>query len=94
MKIEVIKKEDGYIKLNIKETDPHTLFNLLHEELLNDPKVSLAGYWKNESFYDSIIFQVRMVDEKLDPLEAIYRALDRIKEKALEFIEAAKQIES
>jgi len=92
MKIEVLKKEGGYIKLNIKGTDPHTLFNLLHEELLKDPEVSLAGYWKNESFYDSIILQVRMIDEKMDPMEAIYRALERIREKTTEFIEVAKKL--
>ena len=52
MYINILKNEDGYLKLNIKGTDPHTLFNLLRDELIKDDKVDFAGYWRDESFYE------------------------------------------
>lgn len=91
MNIKILKHEPGYVKLNIRGANPHTLFNLLREELQQDPEVDFAGYWRNESFYQSIIFQVRMKGEQ-DPMEAVYSALDRIKEKAQDFIEACEKI--
>jgi len=91
MKIKILKQETGYIKFNVRDTNPHTIFNLLREELQNDPNVDFAGYWRNESFYQSIIFQVRMKNDQ-DPIDAIYSALERIKEKAQEFIEVCNKI--
>ncbi len=90
MEIEILKNENGYAKINIKKTDPHTLFNVLRDELMQDPKVDFSGYWRNESFYESIIFQVRMKDESADPIQAINSALERIKEHASEFMDLCK----
>ncbi|UJG39786.1 MAG: DNA-directed RNA polymerase subunit L [Candidatus Heimdallarchaeum aukensis] len=91
MEIKILKKEDGYVKLNIRGTDPHTLFNLLRVQLLSDPEVDFAGYWRNESFYESIIFQVRLKDESKDPIEVIKQALDNIREQTEEFIKVSKE---
>ena len=90
MQIKIIRNEDGYLKLNIKDTDPHTLFNLLREELLNDDKVDFAGYWRDESFYESLIFQLRMKSKTSDPVQAISRALERIGVYTKEFIDLCK----
>jgi len=90
MEIEILKNENGYAKINIKKTDPHTIFNLIRDELMQDPKVDFSGYWRNESFYESIIFQVRMKDESADPIQAIYNALERIKEQTSEFVDICK----
>lgn len=90
MEIEILKNENGYAKINIKKSDPHTIFNLIRDELMQDPKVDFSGYWRNESFYESIIFQVRMKDESADPIQAIYNALERIKEQTSEFVDLCK----
>ncbi len=90
MEIKILKQENGYIKLNIRNTDPHTLFNLLRVELLKDPDVDFAGYWRNESFYQGIIFQLRLKDENKDPIEVINNALEKIRKQAEEFVEISK----
>ena len=90
MEIKILKKEKGYIKFNVKETDPHTLFNLLREELLKDDEVDFAGYWRDESFYESVIFQLRMKKKTADPIVALNGALDRLEKDTKEFIELCK----
>ena len=90
MQIKILKKDKGYVKLNIKQTDPHTLFNLLREELLKDDAVDFAGYWRDESFYESVVFQVKMKKKTADPIPAIHSALDRLKKETDDFIKACK----
>jgi len=90
LQIKILKNEDGYLKLNITDTDPHTLFNLLRDELLNDDKVDFAGYWRNESFYESLIFQLRMNKKTSDPIQAINEALERIGVYTKKFIDLCK----
>ena len=70
--------------------DPHTLFNLLREELLNDDEVDFAGYWRDESFYESLVFQLRMKKKTADPISAVNGALDRISVYTKEFIDLCK----
>ncbi|MEE9411258.1 MAG: RpoL/Rpb11 RNA polymerase subunit family protein [Candidatus Heimdallarchaeota archaeon] len=90
MRIKILKKDQGYIKFNVKETDPHTLFNLLREELIKDEDVSFAGYWRDESFYESVIFQVKMKKKTADPIQAVNSALDRLSKETTDFIELCK----
>ena len=90
MDIKILKKDPGYIKLNIKQTDPHTLFNLLREELLKDQNVDFAGYWRDESFYESVVFQVKMKKKTADPINAINEALERLESEVKDFIELCK----
>ena len=90
MQIKILKKEEGYLKMNIKDADPHTLFNLLREELIKDDKVDFAGYWRNESFYESLVFQVKMKEKSSDPIQAINSALERIGVFTQEFIDLCK----
>ena len=90
MYINILQNKDGYLKLNIKGTDPHTLFNLLRDELIKDDKVDFAGYWRDESFYESLIFQLRMKTKTADPVAAISSALDRIGVQTKEFIDLCK----
>ncbi len=91
MEIKVLKKDKGYVKLNIKQTDPHTLFNLLREELLKDDTVDFAGYWRDESFYESVVFQVKMKKKTTDPIPAIQSALDRLQNQTDDFIKSCKE---
>ena len=90
MQINVLKQEAGYIKFNVKQTDPHTLFNLLREELLKDTDVDFSGYWRDESFYESVVFQVKMKKKTSDPIVAINSALERLGEQAQEFVDLCK----
>ncbi len=90
MQIKIIKNEEGYLKFSIKNTDPHTLFNLLREELLKDTEVDFAGYWRDESFYESLLFQLRMKKKTSDPAQAINEALKRIGVYTKEFIDLCK----
>ena len=90
MNIKILKKEKGFIKFTVKQTDPHTLFNVLREELLKDELVDFAGYWRDESFYESVIFQLKMKKESSDPIKAIYEALDRLESSTKDFIDVCK----
>ena len=90
MQVNILKQEAGYIKFNVKETDPHTLFNLLREELLQDDEVDFSGYWRDESFYESLVFQVKMKKKTSNPIEAVNRALERLEKQAQEFIDLCK----
>ena len=90
MRINILKQEKGYIKFNIKATDPHTLFNLLREEMLKDTEVDFAGYWRDESFYESVIFQVKMKKNTGDPVAAINSALERLEQQSKEFVDLCK----
>ena len=90
MQINILKQEPGYLKFNVKQTDPHTLFNLLREELLQDTEVDFSGYWRDESFYESVIFQVKMKKKTADPVSAINSALERLGEQSQEFIDLCK----
>ncbi len=90
MYINILKQEQGYLKFNIKATDPHTLYNLLREELLQDTEVDFAGYWRDESFYESVVFQVKMKKKTGDPLVSINSALERLEQQSKEFVDLCK----
>ncbi|OLS33216.1 MAG: DNA-directed RNA polymerase subunit L [Candidatus Heimdallarchaeota archaeon AB_125] len=90
MQINILKQEKGYIKFNIRATDPHTLFNLLREELLKDTEVDFAGYWRDESFYESVVFQVKMKKKTGDPVVSINSALERLEQQSKEFVDLCK----
>ncbi|MHA1212504.1 MAG: RpoL/Rpb11 RNA polymerase subunit family protein [Candidatus Heimdallarchaeota archaeon] len=90
MQINILKQEAGYLKFNVKQTDPHTLFNLLRDELLQDGEVDFSGYWRDESFYESLVFQVKMKKKTSDPVVAINRALGNLSEKTQEFVDLCK----
>lgn len=90
MQINILKQEQGYIKFQVKQTDPHTLFNLLREELLNDEEVDFSGYWRDESFYESVVFQLKMKKKTSDPIAAINNALERLGKETQDFVELCK----
>jgi len=90
MQINILKQDKGYFKFNVKDTDPHTLFNLLRDELLHDEEVDFAGYWRDESFYESVIFQVKMNKKTADPVKAVNSALDRLGQRSKEFVDLCK----
>ncbi|MCY3411300.1 MAG: hypothetical protein INQ03_06645 [Candidatus Heimdallarchaeota archaeon] len=58
MKITIQTKEDNFMRMQIKE-DPHTLFNLLRIVALEEDGVILAGYARDRTFEDSLMFQIR-----------------------------------
>lgn len=90
MQINILKQEAGYIKFNVKQADPHTLFNLLREELLKDDEVDFSGYLRDESFYESVVFQVKMKKKTSDPIVSINKALERLGQQTQEFVDLCK----
>ena len=90
MQINILKQDKGYLKFNVKDADSHTLFNLLRDELLHDGEVDFAGYWRDESFYESIVFQVKMKKKTADPVKSMYSALERLGQQSKEFVDLCK----
>ncbi len=83
MEIKLLEKKDDYLKLRIFD-EPHTLYNLLKEEVLKDDKVLMCGYTRDQTFEDTIIFQIK-TREGENPVEIILDAARRLKEINEEF---------
>ncbi|MDH5403260.1 MAG: DNA-directed RNA polymerase subunit L [Candidatus Heimdallarchaeota archaeon] len=83
VKIQIL--EPDYLRMQIKE-DPHTIFNLLRVLALEEEGVKLAGYARDRTFEDSVMFQIR-TDGSVDPRDAIVNAA----RKAIELTEQFKE---
>jgi DNA-directed RNA polymerase subunit L len=84
IKVQVIEK--NYIRFQIRE-DPHTLFNLLRILTLEEDGVVLAGYARDRTFEDSLIFQIR-TEGKTDPKDALIKASRKLIENTQQFKKA------
>ena len=84
IKIQVLEK--NYIRFQVKE-DPHTLFNLLRILTLDVEGVILAGYARDRTFEDSLIFQIR-TEGKTDPKESLVKASRKLIENTQQFKKA------
>ncbi len=79
-RMEITILEYGPTNLKFKvDGETHTLFNALRMELLADEDVSFAAYKIEHPLFDRIVFTLRT--KKGDPLEALERAVLRLKEK-------------
>lgn len=82
--IQVLEK--NYIRMQIKD-DPHTLYNLLRVLALEEDGVTLAGYARDRTFEDSLLFQIRTSGD-VDPKDILINAARKITDMAKQFKEA------
>ena len=75
--------EENYLRVQIKD-DPHTLYNLLRIIVLEEDGVVLAGYARDRTFEDSLMFQIR-TDGSVEPKDVLLNAAQKIIEMAVEF---------
>jgi len=83
VQISIQSIEDNYIRMQIKD-DPHTLYNLLRVVALEEEGVELAGYARDRTFEDSLMFQIR-TDGTVDPKDVLVNAAQKIAEMSEEF---------
>lgn len=83
MKITIQIYEEDYMRMQIKE-DPHTLFNLLRTVALEEKGVILAGYARDRTFEESLMFQIR-TDGSVDPKDVLIQAARKVVEMANQF---------
>ena len=86
MQIKIQVLEENYIRFQVKE-DPHTLFNLLRILTLEEDGVVLAGYARDRTFEESLIFQIR-TEGKVDPKDTLVNASRKLIEKSQQFKKA------
>lgn len=75
--------EKNYIRMQIKD-DPHTLYNLLRILALKEEGVILAGYARDRTFEESLMFQLR-TEGDVDPKDTLIRAARKISEISNQF---------
>ncbi len=71
--------------------DPHTLFNLLRILALQEEGVTLAGYARDKTFEDSLMFQIR-TEGDVDPREALINAMRKVIEMSDQFKTAFEDV--
>ena len=78
MKINVLKKSDNELKIEI-EGGTHGICNLLAKRLLEDKTVEFAGYDVPHPLASNPIIYIRMKG-KAKPEEALIRAVEKVRE--------------
>jgi DNA-directed RNA polymerase subunit L len=70
MKINITKREPGYIELDLSG-EGHTLLNLLQSSLLEDKNVEMAGYSKPHPLMDRsrLFLKLKKGDDLLDTIK-------------------------
>jgi len=86
MEIQVLEKEKNKIKFKVIGEDD-TFCNILKKELWNDSDTEIAAYRIEHSIIDHPIF---IFHSKKDVIKALNEAIDRIKKKNKEFLDAFK----
>ena len=86
MQIKVQALEENYIRFQVQE-DPHTLFNLLRILTLEEDGVVLAGYARDRTFEDSLIFQIR-TEGDVKPQDVLIKASRQLIENTQQFKKA------
>ena len=76
--------------MQIKD-DPHTLYNLLRVIALDEEGVVLAGYARDRTFSNSVMFQIR-TDGDVDPKDALISAARKIVDMGNQFKDAFEDI--
>ena len=75
--------EENYIRMQIKD-DPHTLYNLMRTICMQEKGVILAGYARDRTFEESLMFQIR-TDGSVDPKDVLINAARKIADMSIEF---------
>ena len=78
MKINVLKKSDNELKIEI-EGGTHGLCNLLQKRLLEDKTVDFAGYDVPHPLASNPVIYVRMKG-KAKPEDALIKAIEKVRE--------------
>lgn len=78
LEISIIEYGPNVLRFKV-DGETHTLFNALRIELLNDKEVEFAAYKIEHPLFDRIEVVVRT--KTIDPLEAIRKAINRIRRK-------------
>ncbi|OLS27834.1 MAG: DNA-directed RNA polymerase subunit L [Candidatus Heimdallarchaeota archaeon LC_2] len=86
MQIKVQAMEKNYIRFQVTE-DPHTLFNLLRILTLEEDGVILAGYARDRTFEESLIFQIR-TEGDIKPQDVLIKASRKLIENTEQFKKA------
>ena len=86
MRIAIQEKTKNYLRFQAKD-DPHTLYNLLKEQVLTVKGVRLCGYARDETFSDSVVFQIR-TEDGYDPVEILLDSSKKLMEINKQFREA------
>ncbi len=86
MQIRVQAMEKNYIRFQVTE-DPHTLFNLLRILTLDEDGVILAGYARDRTFEDSLIFQIR-TEGDVKPQDVLIKSSRQLIENTQQFKKA------
>lgn len=86
MQIKVQALEENYIRFQVQE-DPHTLFNLLRILTLEEDGVVLAGYARDRTFEDSLIFQIR-TEGDVKPQDVLVKAARNLIDNTQQFKKA------
>ena len=84
MEIEILESDKNRLKFKIKGEDD-TFCNILRKELWGDKDTEMAGYHIEHSLKDDIVF---IFHSKKDVLKALNTAIDNIKKKNKEFLNA------
>ena len=84
MELEILEKDKNKIKFKIKGEDD-TFCNMLRKELWEDKDTEIAGYNIGHSLKDEIIF---VLHSKKDPIKALNNAVEGLKKKNKEFLNA------
>ena len=86
MQIKVQAMEKNHIRFQVRE-DPHTMFNLLRILTLDEDGVVLAGYARDRTFEDSLIFQIRTEGE-VKPQDVLIQAARKLIDNTQQFKKA------
>ena len=78
MKINVLKKSDNELKIEI-EGGTHGICNLLQKRLLEDKTVDFAGYDVPHPLASNPVIYVRMKG-KAKPEDALIKAIEKVRE--------------
>lgn len=90
MQIKTLKSNDNYLELQIDGED-HTLGNLLAGLLRNIDGVVYASYYQPHPLVQSIVLKI-MTNGKLNPLDALKKAIEKAEEYTNKYLEEIKGI--
>jgi len=86
IKVRILKHQKDCLEFEI-DGETHTFLNPLRMELLDIDGVVFAAYRIVHPLVDKATFIIRTDPSKIDPLDALKIARDRLKKKAIELID-------
>lgn len=89
MKIEVLKRTDNELKLEV-EGEGHSLLNLLQKALLEDDNIAMAGYDVPHPLFDRGILYVQTKDNK-NPEDVLKETVKKVQDLNKDFYKSFKK---